>query len=92
MILCDASPLVAPINKLDSQHQRCVDALRSINGQLISTWTCLTEAMYLLGAYGGFAAQQQLWGYILDPIILVHEPRRSDYQRMYAFMEQYLDA
>lgn len=58
MILCDASPLVALINKSDSQHQDCVNALRFIQGQLVTTSACLTEAMYLLSTYGGFTAQQ----------------------------------
>lgn len=91
MILCDASPLVALVNKADSRHQDCVNALRSIQGQLITTWACLTEAMYLLGTYGGFAAQQQLWGYILDRIVLIHETTRAEQERMYALMLRYQD-
>jgi hypothetical protein len=50
VIRCDASPLVVLINKADSRRQDCVDALRSIQGQLITTWACLTEAMDLPGA------------------------------------------
>jgi predicted nucleic acid-binding protein len=92
VILCDASPLVALINKADSRHQDCVDALRSIRGQLVSTWACLTEAMYLLGAYGGFTAQEQLWGYLLDRIVLIHEPSRAEQERMHALMLRYQDA
>lgn len=91
MILCDASPLVALINKADSRHQDCVNALRSIRGQLVTTWACLTEAMYLLGSYGGFTAQEQLWGYILDRIVLIHETSRTEQERMYALMLHYQD-
>jgi predicted nucleic acid-binding protein len=91
VILCDASPLVALINKADSRHQNCVDALHTIRGQLITTWACLTEAMYLLGTYGGFIAQEQLWGYILDRIVLIHEPSRAEQERMYALMLRYQD-
>jgi len=32
VILYDASPLVALINKADSRHQNCVDALHTIQG------------------------------------------------------------
>lgn len=91
MILCDASPLVALINRSDSRHEQCVNALRSLQGQLVTTWACLTEAMHLLGTYGGFAAQQQLWGYLLARIVLIHETSRGEQERMYALMLQYQD-
>jgi predicted nucleic acid-binding protein len=89
--LCDASPLVALINKSDSQHQKCVNALRFLQGQLVTTWACLTEAMYLLGTYGGFAAQKQLWGYVLDHTVFMHDISRAEQERMYALMMRYQD-
>lgn len=62
-----------------------------MQGQLVTTWACLTEAMYLLGTYGGFAAQQQLWAYILDRLVLIHETSRGEQERMYALMLRYQD-
>lgn len=47
--------------------------------------------MYLLGTYGGFTAQQQLWGYILDRVVLIHETSRAEQERMYTLMLRYQD-
>lgn len=48
MILRDASPLIALINQSDINHTRCVSALSSLPASLVTTWSCFTEAMYLL--------------------------------------------
>lgn len=56
MSLCDASALIALINQGDINHNRCVDALSNFPAPLVTTWSCFTEAMYLLGRYGGWLA------------------------------------
>lgn len=63
MTLCDASPLIALINQSDQNHARCVAALPALSSPLLTTWACFTEAMYLLGRYGGWLAQSELWGH-----------------------------
>jgi len=72
MTLCDASPLIALINEADKNHQRCVDILSSLSAPLVTTCACFTEAMYLLRRYGGWFAQQELWGYVVDEILVIH--------------------
>lgn len=47
--------------------------------------------MYQLGAYGGFMAQQQLWKYILDRIVFIHNSSRAEQERMHALVERYQD-
>ena len=66
MIICDASALVALINRSDRNHQRCVDVLPYLSSPLITTWSCFTEAMYPLARYGEWTAQQELWNYFVD--------------------------
>ncbi len=61
MILTDAGPLVAIIDKCEPDHPRCVAALETIALPLVTTWPVFTEAMYLLGDAGGWAAQERLW-------------------------------
>ncbi len=91
MTLCDASPLIALINQSDANHQRCVDILPQLLAALLTTWSCFTEAMYLLGRYGGWSAQQELWGYVADQILLLHHNNVEEQERMRSLMEQYRD-
>ncbi|MBG1267800.1 type II toxin-antitoxin system VapC family toxin [Nostoc sp. WHI] len=91
MTLCDASALIALINQTDANHQRCIDILPQLLAPLLTTWSCFTEAMYLLGRYGGWSAQQELWGYVTDQILLLHQNNVEEQERMRSLMEQYRD-
>ena len=61
MILVDAGPLVALIDRGEPDHERCVETLSSLAAPMVTTWPALTEAMYLLGSAGGWKAQEALW-------------------------------
>jgi uncharacterized protein len=91
MTICDASPLIALINQGDRNHQRCVDVLPLLLDPLITTCACFTEAMYLLGRYGGWLAQQELWNYIADEILVIYHHTSDELSRMEILMEQYRD-
>lgn len=49
MILVDTGPLVALFDPKDGQHERCVKALKRIQGPLSTTIPVLTEAFHMLG-------------------------------------------
>ena len=91
MILCDASALVALISQDDANHDRCAAVLPTLEAPLVTTWSCFTEAMYLLGQYGGWPAQQELWGYVSDQILVFHLPDEAKQRRMQELMEQNQD-
>ncbi len=91
MTPCDASPLIALINQGDKNHQRCVEILPSLSAPLVTTCACFTEAMYLLGRYGGWLAQQELWEYLTDKIVLIHDHTLDELTRMTILMKQYRD-
>lgn len=91
MTLCDASALIALINQGDVNHNRCVDALSKLPAPLITTWSCFTEAMYLLGRYGGWFAQQELWNYVADEILVLHLNGEQEQAKMKILMEKYHD-
>jgi predicted nucleic acid-binding protein len=61
MTLTDTGPLVALIDKGDAGHTACKIVLPRLSPPLITTWPCMTEAMYLLGKVGGYTFQQALW-------------------------------
>lgn len=91
MTLCDASPLIGLINQSNINHTCCVNALSGLSAPLVTTWACFTEAMYLLGRYGGWSAQQELWGYVADQILVLHFNGEDEQTRMPVLMEQYRD-
>ena len=47
--------------------------------------------MYLLGRYGGWPAQDELWGYLADQLMLLHFSGQPEQLRMQALMHQYRD-
>jgi predicted nucleic acid-binding protein len=47
--------------------------------------------MYLLGRYGGWLAQQELWGYVADEILIIHHHHSEELIRMETLMRQYRD-
>lgn len=61
MILVDAGPLIALIDRGEPDHERCVETLSSLAAPMVTTWPAFTEAMYLLGSAGGWKAQEALW-------------------------------
>jgi predicted nucleic acid-binding protein len=92
MNLCDAGPLIAIIDEADAYHQRCVSAMASMPPRpLVTTWPCLAEAMHFLGRRGGFPAQDDLWQYLADGLVVVHLPADGEWARMRALMDRYRD-
>jgi predicted nucleic acid-binding protein len=58
---------------------------------LLTTWPCLVEAMYLLWRAGGLPAQEELWGYVADGLVVLHTPELDEWKRMRELMRQYHD-
>lgn len=92
-MLCDTGPLIALIDADDDAHGRCVAALKSLDPDepLLTTWPCLTEAMYLLYRAGGLAAQDVLWGYLADGLVTLHTPDLGEWERMRELMQRFSD-
>ena len=61
MILVDAGPLVALVDRGEQDHELCVKTLSSLSAPMVTTWPAFTEAMDLLGSAGGWKAQEALW-------------------------------
>jgi predicted nucleic acid-binding protein len=91
MILTDAGPLVAIIDRGEKFHRACVECLTELTGPMLTTWPAFTEAMYLLGDAGGWAAQNALWRLVDqgDLELALLEPDRL--VRTRKLMERYRD-
>ena len=87
MILVDAGPLVALMDRRDQHHSACVEALRSIKVRMVTTWPVITEAMYLLIDLP--VAQQGLWEMLERRVVRLLPLDDSDVPRMRELMGKY---
>ncbi len=89
MILLDTGPIVAFFDASDTYHSPCMETLKAIREQLITSWSVLTEAFYLLGF--SWKAQDNLWEFIMrgGVEILPLDPRMQ--ARCRELMDKYKD-
>lgn len=88
-MLVDAGPLVAMLDRGDSEHEACVAALQTLRDPLITVWPAFTEAMYLLG--GSWPAQKALWSRLETDALTLAPLDEADAPRMRELMEKYRD-
>ncbi len=90
MTLTDTGPLVALIDKRDPNHIACMQTSQQLPpGPLVTTWPCLTEAMYLLGKVGGYQYQEKLWKLRTAGRLVLRELSSIETDRAEALMSQY---
>lgn len=89
MILTDAGPLVALVDRGEPDHGECADTLTRLRGPMLTTWPAFTEAMYLLGDAAGWQAQEVLWRLQQRGDLVVEMPARLD--RAAELMRRYRD-
>jgi predicted nucleic acid-binding protein len=84
--------MVALIDKDDPYHASCTAALAKLSSEdFVTTWPCLTEAMYLLGSRYGYVGQAALWNYVVDGTITVYDPDKGEWERVRMLMQTYKD-
>lgn len=92
MILTDTGPLVALVDKRDADHDRCMAAISTMPDEpLITSWPCLTEAMYFAHRAGGANGTRILWHMHLAGDLLLHDLSDISVARMQQLMERYQD-
>ena len=92
MILTDTGPLVALLDKDDINHTTCIAAAKRLPfSSMLTTWPCFTEAIYLLGAVGGYRYQAELWKLRARERLVIHTSTNSEIDYMAVLMERYND-
>jgi len=89
MIIADTGPLVALFDKDDQHHKLCKRSLQTLNEPLITTWSVLTEAMYLLNFSPH--AQDYLLEFIESTGTIVHGGNSQTLVRIRQLVKQYAD-
>jgi len=87
--LIDTGAIVAILDRDDSWHSACVQALQSMRFPLLTTEAVLTEAFHLIGssAYD----MQRLWAFVLSGALTVNELADPDLSELRALMAKYKD-
>jgi uncharacterized protein len=91
VILTDAGPLLALIDRRDRHHHRCVTASAGLVGPMLTTWPAFTEAMHLAGREGAWPWQEVMWRWVRAGVLVVLEATPRMTARMPVLMEQYRD-
>jgi len=91
VILCDAGVLLCLVDRTQPKHAAYRKTVVQLASPLLTTWSCLTEAMYLALHRGGWAMQKQLGQLLLDKLLVVHDIQEQDYPRLLELMEKYQD-
>lgn len=93
MTLSDTGPLIALINYDDPHHDSCRAALlRLPPSPLLTTVPCFTEAMYLLMRADGLGAQEKLWDFLEEGLVVIHESSFEERRRMRSLMIEHQDS
>ncbi|NJL48848.1 MAG: PIN domain-containing protein [Leptolyngbyaceae cyanobacterium SM2_5_2] len=91
MILCDAGVLLCLVDRTQPKHVPCTQAINRLAQPLITTWPCLTEAMYLALMRGSWTMQKKLGQLLTDGLLSIYEIQPADYSRILQLMEKYRD-
>jgi hypothetical protein len=91
VILTDAGPLIAILDRGEPDHAACVRSLSALTGPMLTTWPAFTEAMYLLGEAGGWRAQGLLGELESRGELQIAELDAEDHRRMRFLMAKYQD-
>jgi predicted nucleic acid-binding protein len=91
MILGDTGFIVACLVRTDQHHAEAIELLKRLSAPLITTWPCLTEAMYLTGSTGGSNALLGLLRQVETGFLSLINLEREDALRACTLMRAYAD-
>jgi hypothetical protein len=88
-LILDTGPFVALIDRSETLHLDCVQALESWTGPILTTEAVLTETLHLLGP--GWAPRNACLEFILRGAVLLAPASLESLRRAAILMEQYAD-
>jgi len=88
-VLVDAGALIALLDRRDSHHHSCVEALKDIREPLGTVWPAVVEAMHLLADTPG--APEALCDLIYEGAVQLLRVDPSDMPRVKRLMAKYGD-
>jgi uncharacterized protein len=93
VILTDAGPLLALVDRRDPYHDRCRAVAKAFpRVELLTTLPCFTEAMYMVGEAGGYRSRVLLWEMRARGDLLLHTMTIAEIDRAAVLMEKFNDS
>ncbi|TQM30364.1 type II toxin-antitoxin system VapC family toxin [Nocardia bhagyanarayanae] len=89
MLIVDTGPLVAYLNRHDTDHERCAELFTGRTDELLLTPYVVTEACYLVCKYVGAAAEINLVEAVAAGDLTQVDITEADLRRMAELMTQY---
>ncbi|UJB71092.1 nucleic acid-binding protein [Acaryochloris sp. 'Moss Beach'] len=91
MILCDTGVLLCVIDQSQSLHKVYIEAFTRLPMPFLTTWACMTEAMYFADRCGGYRLQRKLGGMLQNNVLQIYDIQTEDYERLFGLIETYQD-
>jgi uncharacterized protein len=89
MVIIDTGPLVALFDSSEPAHETCKVTLQAIGDDLVTSWSVLTEAFYILEDWK--TGQANLWNFIMAGAVQLYEIQPLHYGRLEELMRKYSD-
>jgi predicted nucleic acid-binding protein len=89
VILVDAGPLIAIVDRDDRHHSSCAEAFAAMRAPLGTIWPVLAEVMYLLGDVPGGA--DAVWQLVERGAVRLIPLDEKDVPRIRELMRKYAD-
>jgi uncharacterized protein len=89
VILVDAGPLVALVNRSDAWHEQCLATSKSFREPFFTVWPAVTEAVFLVRR--SLLAQSQILRIVESGEVRFADLDRSDIPRICELMAKYDD-
>jgi uncharacterized protein len=89
VILVDAGPLVALVNRSDARHEQCRATSNALRQQFLTVWPAVTEAVFIVRR--SLIAQIAILRIIESGEVRFAQLDRSDVPRMRELMVKYND-
>jgi hypothetical protein len=91
MMLTDAGPLIALVDRRDPHNGICVAAMGRLIPPLVTLIPPFTEAMHLIAREMRWPGQEQLWTMVERGALVIHNLEPADLVHARDLMRQYRD-
>jgi len=87
--LIDSGPLIALFDKSDKYHHKCLGFIKGYSGELITSWSVITEVSHMLNF--NLQVQIDFLKWIELGGITLYDISQSDILNIRVMMEKYID-